>query len=66
MTDEDETMGTTATPGTTGAAAIDEPDNPNGSANGDPRARSLGGELDDPDLPYDRRPAPDDPTHGVA
>jgi len=53
-------MGTTATPGESGAAAIDEPDEPNAAPLGDVHT---GGEYDDPDLPFDRRPQPDDATH---
>jgi hypothetical protein len=52
-------MGTTGTPDTSGAAAIDEPDQANG-ATGSTRT---GGALDDPDLPFERRPEPDDPVH---
>ena len=50
-------MGTTATPNQSGAAAIDEPDEPNAAPIGDVHT---GGEYDDPDLPYERRPQPDD------
>jgi hypothetical protein len=60
-----QTMGTTATPGTSGAAAIDEPGRPNGSDRGAGDDRPLGGELNDPELPFDRRPGPDDPGHRV-
>lgn len=53
-------MGTTATPNQPGASAIDEPDEPNAA----PRDTvHTGGEYDDPDLPYERRPQPDDANH---
>jgi len=64
MADDDDDlgagMGTTATPDKSGAAAIDEPDEPNAPPRGHVHD---GGEYDDPDLPFDRRPQPDDPTH---
>ena len=50
MTDDDGTMGTTGTAGGSGAAAIDE-DKANGSARG--VDTTLGGEPDDPALPFD-------------
>jgi hypothetical protein len=56
-------MGTTATPNQSGAAAIDEPDEPNASSIG--AKAHTGGELDDPDLPYERRPQPDDVNRRV-
>jgi hypothetical protein len=78
-TDDENTgagMGTTGTPNTSGAAAIDDPDQPNGAAatsaggasagatgvrgTGTPRT---GGAVDDPDLPFDRPPSDDDPVH---
>ncbi|MFB9444193.1 hypothetical protein Dvina_26590 [Dactylosporangium vinaceum] len=49
-----ETMGTTGTPGGDGASRIDEEDKPNGSAQG-VRTPSLGGEADDPAMPFDDR-----------
>jgi len=55
-------MGTTATPNQAGAAAIDEPDEPNAAPTG--RVHT-GGEYDDPDLPFDRRPQPDDVNRRV-
>ncbi|WP_238015858.1 hypothetical protein KZZ52_28480 [Dactylosporangium sp. AC04546] len=60
--DERYTMGTTGTPGRSGADTIDEDDAPNGSAIGIP-ATTLGGEPDDPELPYDHAPGPDDKLH---
>jgi hypothetical protein len=58
-------MGTTGTPGRFGADAViddSDQDTPTGSALGAKHARGTGGELEDPDLPYDRRPQPDDPV----
>jgi len=52
-------MGTTATPNQSGAAAIDEPDEPN-AAPIDEAAPTRGGEYADPEMPFDRRPQPDD------
>ena len=51
-------MGTTATPNQSGAAAIDQPAEPNAAPIDD--QVHTGGEYDDPDLPYERRPQPDD------
>ncbi|GAA0735459.1 hypothetical protein Drose_19675 [Dactylosporangium roseum] len=64
MTNEDEryTMGTTGTPGRSGADAIDEDDAVNGSAVG-ARTVGLGGEPDDPALPFDHQPEPGDKLH---
>jgi hypothetical protein len=56
-------MGTTATPNQSGAAAIDQPDEPNAAPIDD--ATHTGGEYDDPDLPYERRPQPDDVNRRV-
>jgi hypothetical protein len=63
MSEEDATMGTTATPGSDGASRIDEEDRPNGSALGARTPHGLGGEPDDPALPFDHRPEPDDKLH---
>ena len=54
MTDEDGTMGTTATPGGSGAAAIDE-DKANGSRRGVDTPYGTGGEPGDPALPFDQK-----------
>jgi hypothetical protein len=66
MADDDEElgagMGTSATPNKAGAGAIDEPDELNAAPTGDVHT---GGEYDDPDLPYERRPQPDDPNRRV-
>lgn len=48
-------MGTTGTPGGDGASRIDEEDRPNGSALGARTPYGLGGEPDDPAMPFDRR-----------
>jgi hypothetical protein len=63
MTDDDGTMGTTGTPGGSGAAAIDEEDKANGAARGVSTPYGKGGEADDPALPYDHRPDSDDKLH---
>ncbi|GAA2636363.1 hypothetical protein GCM10010399_81620 [Dactylosporangium fulvum] len=65
MTNEDEryTMGTTGTPGRSGADAIDEADAVNGSAIGTHTDVGLGGEPDDPALPFDHQPNSDDKLH---
>lgn len=63
-TDERYTMGTTATPATAGAGAIDDADTPNGSADGVTTPFGLGGQADPPGLPFDRRPGADDAVHG--
>jgi hypothetical protein len=63
-TDENATMGTTATPGTSGADAIDDPDRPNGSAAGAATPLGLGGQADAPGLPFDHKPDSNDPVHG--
>ncbi|WP_433199993.1 hypothetical protein ACQP00_27985 [Dactylosporangium sp. CS-047395] len=47
-----DSMGTTGTPGSDGASVIDEEDKVNGSAEGVPVV-SLGGEVDDPLMPFD-------------
>jgi len=57
-------MGTTGTPGRFGADAVIDPETetPTGSAVGSNNPLGTGGELEDPALPYDRRPRPDDPV----
>jgi hypothetical protein len=55
MDDEHATMGTTGTPGGDGASRIDEEDRPNGSARGIHTPYGLGGEVDDPAMPFDRK-----------
>ena len=59
-----EDMGTTGTPGRFGADAVidDDPDKPTGSDVGSETPFGTGGELEDPALPFDRRPQPDDPV----
>jgi hypothetical protein len=59
-----EDMGTTGTPGRFGADAVidPEPGEPTGSAVGSTDPLGTGGELEDPALPFDRRPRPDDPV----
>jgi hypothetical protein len=67
MSDDDNeqyTMGTTATPATAGADAIDDADTPNGAATGVATGLGLGGQADPPGLPFDRRPDSDDAVHG--
>ncbi|WP_433073199.1 hypothetical protein ACQP1P_25150 [Dactylosporangium sp. CA-052675] len=54
MKDENATMGTTGTPGGDGASRIDEEDKANGSARG-VTVPSLGGEVDDPAMPFDEK-----------
>ncbi|WP_433604040.1 hypothetical protein ACQP2P_23365 [Dactylosporangium sp. CA-139114] len=54
MKDEHATMGTTGTPGGDGASRIDEEDKANGSARG-VTVPSLGGEADDPAMPFDEK-----------
>ncbi|WP_432824817.1 hypothetical protein [Dactylosporangium sp. CA-092794] len=63
MKDENATMGTTGTPGGDGASRIDEEDKANGSAQGIHTPYGLGGEPDDPALPFDRRISSDDKLH---
>jgi hypothetical protein len=63
-TDEQSTMGTTATPSTAGADAIDDADRPNGSAEGVTAPLGLGGQADAPGLPFDHKPDSDDDVHG--
>lgn len=63
-THENATMGTTATPDTSGADAIDDPDRPNASTSGAATPLGLGGQADPPGLPFDHKPASDDPVHG--
>lgn len=58
--DEAPTMGTTGAPGIPGADAIDDPAAANGSARG--VETTLGGELNDPMLPFDRRLGSDEST----
>ena len=58
-------MGTTATPGTAGADAIDDADRPNGSAAGAATELGLGGQADAPGLPFDRKPDSGDPVHSA-
>ena len=62
MTEERQTMGTTGTPGGDGAARIDEEDKANGSRRGASTA-SLGGEPDDPMLPFDEKVDEDGKLH---
>jgi hypothetical protein len=62
--DEQYTMGTTATPATSGADAIDDADAPNGSAAGVTAPLGTGGQADAPGLPFDREPDADDAVHG--
>ncbi|MEV4512360.1 hypothetical protein AB0K00_25760 [Dactylosporangium sp. NPDC049525] len=62
--DEQYTMGTTATPATAGAGAIDDADTPNGSAAGVTAPLGLGGQADAPGLPFDHKPDSDDTVHG--
>lgn len=64
-TDENATMGTTATPGTAGVEAIDDADRPNGSAAGAATQLGLGGQADPPGLPFDRKPGSSDPVHSA-
>ncbi|WP_327000203.1 hypothetical protein OHA72_34380 [Dactylosporangium sp. NBC_01737] len=61
--DEQYTMGTTATPSTAGADAIDDADTPNGAATGVTNPLGLGGQADAPGLPFDRKPDSADPVH---
>jgi hypothetical protein len=63
MSDEKYTMGTTGTPGGDGASRIDEEDKDNGSALGSRTPFGLGGEPDDPAMPYDRKVSSDDKLH---
>ncbi len=58
---EEPAMGTTATPGKAGAAAIDEHEQANGSARG--VETTLGGERDDPLMPFDKRPDETERAH---
>ncbi|MEU7871498.1 hypothetical protein [Dactylosporangium sp. NPDC049140] len=62
MNDENATMGTTGTPGGDGASRIDEEDKPNGSARG-VKTPSLGGEPDDPLMPFDEKVDSDGKLH---
>jgi hypothetical protein len=62
MTDENATMGTTGTPGGDGASRIDEEVEANGSARGVPTP-SLGGEADDPLMPFDEKLDSDGKLH---
>ena len=57
-------MGTTGTPGRFGADAVIDPDPDTlvGSDVGTEDPYGTGGELEDPALPYDRRPESDDPV----
>jgi hypothetical protein len=48
-----EDMGTTGTPGGDGASRIDEEDKLNGSPEGVHTPYGLGGEVDDPAMPFD-------------
>jgi hypothetical protein len=48
-------MGTTGTPGEAGASAVLDPDRRVGAAEGAP-SPGTGGAVDDPLLPFDRRP----------
>jgi hypothetical protein len=57
-TDRGQGMGTTGAPDNSGAGAIDEPDQEIG-VGADPKLPV----LDDPDMPFDHRPQPDDPIH---
>jgi hypothetical protein len=63
MSEENATMGTTGTPGGDGASRIDEEDKANGSALGARTPLGLGGEVDDPAMPFDRRPQDGDKLH---
>jgi hypothetical protein len=63
MSEENATMGTTGTPGGDGAARIDEEDRPNGSARGIDTPSGLGGEVDDPAMPFDHKVDDDDKIH---
>ncbi|MEV6932311.1 hypothetical protein AB0M46_48555 [Dactylosporangium sp. NPDC051485] len=55
MSEENATMGTTGTPGGDGASVIDEEDRLNGSARGVYTPYGLGGEVDDPAMPFDKK-----------
>ncbi|MFG2044120.1 hypothetical protein [Dactylosporangium sp. NPDC048998] len=63
MSEENATMGTTGTPGSDGASVIDEEGRANGSARGIYTPYGLGGEPDDPAMPFDRKVSSEDKLH---